>query len=148
LKDEGVALQIHQVFVDRERKQTKMPEYTDIFQSVLQQYGLVGLITMFLLMGPIFTLIKTRNVRAQTELSAYALLNEFARKEIQRADRLEERLNEALAKHEALEKELLQFQETLNVTRQRLEKVDRLQKQVHELTARLDELEMILDVTE
>jgi DNA repair exonuclease SbcCD ATPase subunit len=125
-----------------------MPEHTDLFQAILQQYGLVGLITMFLLMGPVFTLIKTRNMQAQTEQNAYAFLSEFARKEIQRAERLEERLNEAVVKHATLDKERLQLQETLNGVKQRLETVDRLQKQVQELTTRLDELELVLNVTE
>ena len=83
-----------------------MTEIVNFLNQLFQQDGLVGLVIGFLILGPGFTYVRTRTLRAQSEATAQALVNEFARQERQRADRLEEQLNGAFRKLNTTEAEV------------------------------------------
>ena len=107
-----------------------------ILEQILQQYGLIGFLIAFIVLGPWFTYVKTKNAEAKAEAKARELLNDFARHEQQRADRLEGQLNAAQAKLDCAENDVMQF----NV------KLFEAQKQVEELTAEVARLSGIIDV--
>lgn len=70
-----------------------MPETNELLTQVFQQYGLLGLVITFLLLGPGFTYFRTKHIRAEAESKAQTLLNEFAQQERQRSERLERVMN-------------------------------------------------------
>ena len=113
----------------------------DLLQQVFQQYGLLGLVIVFLIFGPGFTYFRTRNVRIQTEAKAQEVLNEFIKQERQRADRLEARLNEALDKLNLAEDEVAQLRLRLSEAQSDLDQLAALKRQVRKLTQRVTELE-------
>jgi chromosome segregation ATPase len=117
-----------------------MPDYNELFQQVLQQYGLIGLLVVFVVLGPLFTLMKAKNAQLQTEVKAQELLNEFARQERQRAERLEARLDAAQQQLDKAEAEVLELRAIVSRNETELQEVPRLQAQIQELTLRVSEL--------
>ncbi|MCU0499224.1 MAG: hypothetical protein MUF87_17865 [Anaerolineae bacterium] len=77
-----------------------------ILQQTLEQYGLVGLIVAFLIVGPGFTYLKVRQAQVQSEAKARELLSDLARHTLERAEQLEHRLQAALAQVAAAESEV------------------------------------------
>lgn len=118
-----------------------MPDYTSLYQQVLQQYGLPGLVITLLLVGPVFTFLRTRNLKAETEVKTQDLLNEFARQERARADRLEVMLNDALTKLDQSEHEVIQLRQEVSANQRKLDEVPMLRAQIQALTGRVTELE-------
>lgn len=120
-----------------------MPDSTDLLHQLFHQHGLVGLIIGFLILGPGFTFVRVRSVRARLEAQTQALLNDFARHESQRADRLEADLNTTLTQLEAAQQEVARLRRQEAENEARLQEVDRLQQQVETLTRRIGELERL-----
>ena len=118
-----------------------MTEIVNLLSQIFQQHGLIGLIVGFLILGPGFTYFRTRTIRVQAEVKTQALLNEFAIQERQRADRLEEQLNNTLRKLDNAEEEISKLRLKLAETRNDLGDVSRLRQQVRKLTRRVRELE-------
>ena len=83
-----------------------MTEIVNLLQQMFQQNGLLGLIIGFLILGPGFTWLRTRTIRVEAEAKAQELVNEFARQERQRADRLEEQFRTTLRKLTTTEDEV------------------------------------------
>ena len=117
-----------------------MTELITLLHELFQQYGLAGLLIGFLLLGPGLTLLSLRTIRAQAEVKAQALVNEFAQKERQRADRLEEQLRCALRKLESTEQEVARLRLKLSETQGALAAVPGLRRQVRRLTQRVREM--------
>lgn len=120
-----------------------MPDSTDLLHQLFHQHGLVGLIIGFLILGPGFTFVRVRSVRARLEAQTQALLNDFARHESQRADRLEADLSAALTQLEAAEQEIARLQREVAENEECLQEVGRLQQQGETLTRRIGELEQL-----
>ncbi len=117
----------------------------DLLQTLLQQHGLLGLVIGFLILGPGFTYIRTRNMRDEAEAKTQALLNEFAQKERERSERLEARLEETLQKLNQAEDEVISLRLKLAQAQSELEKVAALREQIQVLTNRVNELESLLE---
>jgi uncharacterized membrane protein YgaE (UPF0421/DUF939 family) len=122
-----------------------MTELVSFLHQLLQQEGLVGLVIGFLILGPGFTYFRTRTIHAQTEAKAQALVNEFARQERQRADRLEEQLNAALRKVESTEEAVASLRLKLAEAQNELGEMTTLRQQVRRLTRRVRELETAVE---
>ncbi|MEO8391768.1 MAG: hypothetical protein ABI700_02140 [Chloroflexota bacterium] len=112
----------------------------DLLQQVFQQYGLLGLVIVFLIFGPGFTYFRTRTMRVEAEAKAQELLNKFIKQERLRADRLEKRLNETLHKLELAEDEVSQVRLRLSQAQSDLDEVSKFKRQVRRLTRRVAEL--------
>jgi chromosome segregation ATPase len=118
-----------------------MPGIEELLQQAFQQYGLVGLVLVFLLLGPVYTYVRTRGIRAQAEANAQSLLNEFAQKERLRSERLEERLNETFEKLNAAEEEVAQLRLRLAQAQSDLDEMPKLKHRLQVLGKRVVELE-------
>jgi chromosome segregation ATPase len=117
----------------------------ELLQQAFQQYGLFGLVVVFLLLGPAYTYFRTRGIRAQAEANAQSLLNEFAQKERLRAERLEARLNEALQKLNAAEEEVAQLRLRLTQAQNDLDEMPKLRHRLQGLAKRVVELERLVE---
>ena len=122
-----------------------LKEIIELLHQIFQQYGLLGLLIGFLVLGPGFTLLRTKTIRVQAEAKAQALVNEFARQERQRADRLEEQLRTTLQKLDSTEEEVSRLRLKLAETNSQLEEISGLRRQVRKLTRRVRELETTLE---
>lgn len=122
-----------------------MTEIVNFLHQLFQQDGLVGLVIGFLILGPGFTYFRTRTLRAQSEAKAQTLLNEFARQERQRADRLEEQLNATLRKLDSTEEEVSNLRLKLAEAQNELDDMAALRQQVRKLTRRVRELEAAVE---
>lgn len=112
-----------------------------ILEQVLQQYGPIGMLIAFLVVGPGYTYIHSKNTRLQTETKAQELLNEFARQERQRTDELERYLNQTLQRLDTAKDEVASLQVKLAHAQSDLEQMPVLRCQIAELMDRVKELE-------
>lgn len=103
-----------------------------ILQQTLEQYGVVGLIVVFMIIGPGFTYLKVRQAQAQAEAKARELLSDLARHTLERAEQLEHRLQATLAQLAAAENEVQQLH--IQLIEAKLQ-VDYLSEQVAQLQA-------------
>jgi len=85
----------------------------ELLQQALQNYGPEGLLIAFLVLGPGFTYIRSRNTRLQMETKAQELLNQFLVEERKHGDQLESKLSVALVKLEAAKQEVVHLREQL-----------------------------------
>lgn len=122
-----------------------MPGIEPLLDQAFQQYGLLGLVVVFLLLGPVYTHFRTRTIRAQAETNAQQLLNEFAQKERLRAERLEERLNATFEKLNAAEEEVSQLRLRLAKAQTDLDEMPKLKHRVRVLVKRVMELERLVE---
>ena len=122
-----------------------MTEIVSFLHQLFQQDGLVGLVIGFLILGPGFTYFRTRTLRAQSEAKAQTLLNEFARQERQRADRLEGQLNTALRKLDSTEEEVANLRLKLAEAQNKLDDMVALRQQVRKLTRWVRELQAAVE---
>lgn len=118
-----------------------MDQVNDLLVQVFQQYGLLGLIIAFLVTGPGYTYLRTRSLRAEGEAHAQELVNEFARQERQRSERLEMKLSAAQRKLDTAEEEVAHLRSKLSEAQTQLEMVATLRRQVRQLRKRVSELE-------
>jgi chromosome segregation ATPase len=118
-----------------------MPGIEELLSQAFQQYGLAGLVIVFLLLGPAYTYFRTRGIRAQVEANAQSLLNEFAQKERLRSERLEERLNETFEKLNAAEGAVAQLRLQLAQAQSDLDEMPKLKQRLQVLAKRVVELE-------
>lgn len=123
-----------------------MPGIELLLEQAFQQYGLVGLVIVFLLLGPVYTHFRTRAIRVQAETNAHTLVSEFAQKERLRSERLEERLNETFEKLNAAEDEVAQLRLRLTKAQTDLDEMPKLKHQVRVLAKRVVELERLVEV--
>ena len=86
-----------------------MIELTDLFEAVFHEFGLWGLVIVFLILGPGFTYIRTHNTRLKVESKAQELVYRFAQEEHDQANRLEDRLNIALEELSKAREEIAQL---------------------------------------
>lgn len=122
-----------------------MTESSDLLAQVFQQYGLVGLIVFFLITGPGYTYLRTKSLRAQGEARAQALVNDFAKQERLRAERLEAQLNANQQKLDTAEEEVAHLHLKLSEAKAELEVVASLRRQVRTLRKRVTELECAVE---
>lgn len=122
-----------------------MPGSDELLNQVFQQYGLIGLVIGFLLLGPAYTYFRTRGIRAQAEANAQSLVNEFAQKERARSERLEERLNDTMQKLNAAEDEVAQLRLRLANTQNDLDDMPKLKHRIRVLTKRMIELKGLIE---
>jgi len=113
----------------------------NLIEQAFRQYGLLGLLVAFIVLGPGFTYVRTKNTRLQAETKAQELLNEFLREERDHAEQLEENLTATLARLEEEKEEVFQLQLKLTQNAFQLEKLAELRQQVQALTERVTELE-------
>ena len=118
----------------------------ELLTQVFQQYGLLGLVIVFLLLGPAYTYIRTRGIRAQAEANTQSLLTEFAQKERLRSERLEERLNETFEKLNAAENAVAQLRLRLTKAQIDLDEMPKLKHRIRILAKRVVELERLVEV--
>jgi len=116
----------------------------DLLQQVFQQYGLAGLLVAALILGPVLTYFRTRNLQTRVEARAQDLVNQFAREERQRAERLERQLRQTAGKLTRAEEELLHLRGQLADNQRELQALPQLRQQVDQLMHRVSELEMIV----
>lgn len=112
----------------------------ELLKQVFQQTGLIGLLIVFLVTGPGFTYFRTRNIRARAEARAQEVVNQFARQERKRADRLEEQLTLTQTKLSSAEDEVSALHLRLATAQGDLDELPRLRSQVRRLTRRVSEL--------
>ena len=112
-----------------------------ILEQVLQQYGPIGMLIAFLVVGPGYTYIHSKNTRLEAENKAQELLNEFARQERKRTDELEKYLNQTLQRLDNAKDEVATLQVKLAHAQSDLEEMPVLRRQVSELMERVKELE-------
>ena len=120
-------------------------EIVNFLQQLFQQNGMIGLIIGFLILGPGFTFLRTRTIRVEAEAKAQELVNEFARQERQRADRLEEQLRTTLRKLETTEDEVSRLRLKLIENQSKLETMPSLRRQIRKLNCRVSELETVVE---
>jgi DNA repair exonuclease SbcCD ATPase subunit len=113
----------------------------NLIEQAFNQYGLLGLLVTFLVLGPGFTYVRTKNTRLQTESKAQEILNEFLREERDHAEQLEKNLKDTLARLEGEKEEVFQLQLKLAQTEFELEKMGELLQRIQALTERVSELE-------
>ena len=113
----------------------------NLIEQAFRQYGLLGLLVAFVVLGPGFTYVRTKNARVQAETKAQELLNEFLREERDHAEQLEENLTATLTRLEEEKGEVFQLQLKLAQNAFQLEKLAELRQQVQALTERVTELE-------
>ena len=117
----------------------------NLLEQAFQQYGLMGLVVAFAVLGPGFTYVRTKNSRLQAEVQAQALLNEFARREQEQSERLEERLTSTLERLDQSKDEVFHLRLALNQTQHDLHEMREVCQKVDALTERVVELEAQLD---
>lgn len=120
-------------------------EIVNFLQQLFQQNGMAGLIIGFLILGPGFTFLRTRTLRVEAEAKAQELVNEFARQERQRADRLEEQLRTTLHKLETTEDEVSRLRLKIIENQTKLETMPSLRRQIRKLNRRVSELETVVE---
>lgn len=118
-----------------------MIEFPELFEQAFEQYGLVGLVVAFLILGPGFTYLRTRNASVQAEMKAQTLLNRFAQDEHIQAERMEERLNAALVKLEDARQQVLDLRIELLKAQHDLTEMAKLREQVQTLSRQVCDLE-------
>src|SRR4051812_16252737 len=106
---------------------------------------MAGLIIGFLILGPGFTFLRTRTIRVEAEAKAQELVNEFARQERQRSDRLEEQLRTTLRKLETTEDEVSRLRLKIIENQAKLETMPSLRRQIRKLNRRVSELETVVE---
>lgn len=121
-------------------------ELTHLLDQVFQEHGLLGVLILFVLTGPGYTWVKTRNLQVQVEDRARELVAEFARHERQRADRLEKQLNFTQNKLEKAQDEVDRLKDRLKQAQRELEEVPMLRKQINQLTSQVLELQQTLHI--
>lgn len=112
-----------------------------IVEQAFQQYGLVGLIVGFLVSGPGYTYIKTRNMHLKVENRAHELLQRYLQEERTHAAQLETRLEATLEQLEISRQEVFALTLKLNTAEHKLEAMSDLSEQVAALTRQVAELE-------
>jgi peptidoglycan hydrolase CwlO-like protein len=120
------------IFVTKRRLngQIMEAEFTQFLQEVLQQYGIWGLIIGFLITGPGFTYLRTKNVRLQAETHAQQLIQQVMKREQKRSDRLEGMVNTTQSKLDAAEARVTELTIELATA---LRQVKELKRQINEL---------------
>jgi len=118
-----------------------MPESNELLGQIFQQYGVVGLVIGFLILGPGFTYFRTRTIRVQAEMKAQELLNEFAQQERQRSERLEMRLTSTQQKLNTAEDEVSSLRLRLAMAQSDLDEMPKLKHRLRLLMRRVSELE-------
>ena len=116
-----------------------------LLKDAFDQYGVIGLLIVFFVVGPGFTYIRTRNTRNQMETRAQEIINQVFQEERQHADLLEERLNETQAKLETAKEEVFGLKYKLVQTEHCLEDLADLGQEVRELIKRFNQLEGLDD---
>ena len=112
-----------------------------LLEQAFQQYGLAGLLVTFLVLGPGFTYLRTKNACLRAESRAQELLNEFLREEREHADQLEGRLNQTMARLEAEKEEVFDLKMRLAQARQAQNGLADLRQQLAQVSERLAALE-------
>jgi hypothetical protein len=123
-------------------------EFGHLLEQVLQQYGLTGMLITFLIIGPIYTYIRTHNLQIRTETKAYEILNGYAQKESARADHLSEQLQTALMKLDQAEDTVFQLQLRVRENKNQIQAIPKLRRQSLQLKKRIEELENTLQKKE
>ena len=118
-----------------------MIEFPELFEQAFETYGLVGLVIAFLVLGPGFTYIRTRQAQLHADVKAQTLLNRFARDEHEQVERLEQRLDDALGRLEVEREEVMQLRVSLFEAQRELLEMPQLREQVLTLTQRVCDLE-------
>lgn len=123
-------------------------DYGEMLPQVLDKFGPLAAIIVALIFGPLFTLIRTRSSRIQSEIKAYELLNQFARQEFEHADYLEEQLRShqeqlqvAQQRLSQSESQVLQLQTQLTRYEVTVQEVERLQQKLETLRGQVEVLE-------
>ena len=112
-----------------------------LLQQAFDQYGLLGLLLTFLVLGPGFTYLRTKNACLRAESRAQEILNEFLREERDHADQLEARLTATLDRLDAEKEETFTLKMQLAEARHAQNGLADLRQQVTNVTGRLAQLE-------
>jgi len=113
----------------------------EILDALLRDHGLFGLLIGFLILGPGYTLVRTRNLRVELAGEAQRLLNQYMREEMVRADVLEERLQQTSDQLQSAHRELFTLKLQFAQATYQLEEWGDLRQEVTHLRERVVELE-------
>lgn len=106
-----------------------------LLEQALREYGLFGALIVFLILGPGFTYVRTKNARLRAESKALALVNEFAKYGQRRADALERQLKLTQVKLDEAEDTIVHLNARLATA----------QRQVEELKEYVTELRVTIE---
>ena len=115
-----------------------------LLQQAFDQYGLLGLLLTFLVLGPGFTYLRTKNACLRAESRAQEILNEFLCEERDHADQLEARLTATLDRLDAEKEETFTLKMQLAEAQHAQNGLADLRQQVTDVAERLAQLENIL----
>ena len=116
----------------------------DLIEQAFHQYGLVGLIVTFLVLGPGYTYLQTRDLRLKSESQAQNLLNTVLMDEMAHGDTLEEQLTQTQQRLEEAKGEVFQLQMELAETKHKLDVIPENTQQIDLLEGRMSVLEKVV----
>jgi DNA repair exonuclease SbcCD ATPase subunit len=122
-------------------KQRKEQAIDTLIQQAFEQYGLIGLVVVVLIVGPAYTYLRTRNLRLDAEVKAQEVLNRILVDERDHAEALENHLGATLERLDAAKDEVFHLRMELAQTQHKLTEMPELSGQIQTITQRMNTLE-------